>query len=97
MSGFVYIAHADRLTKIGYSKNPHWRISQMRKFEKVRPRLLAYVPGTLADERMVHEALAEYRLPAGAAGCPPELFRLPRNVLEYLVGEFRVINKKTTP
>lgn len=63
--GFVYFAHAYRwdqlLYKVGFSKNPTWRIEQLST--KASPLCaIAIVPGPIEAEQALHEMLKAYQV-----------------------------------
>lgn len=64
----VYFIQSGDFIKIGYSKQPERRVAQIRRGGKAKrpsvglledPVLLAYYPGTKADERALHQRFAE--------------------------------------
>lgn len=68
---FVYFIEADDYIKIGYSRDPIGRLSQIRKRHGVklpdgldpsRARILAVEQGTQSHERRLHDRFAEHRV-----------------------------------
>jgi hypothetical protein len=57
-----FISDGDRV-KIGYTaRNPHRRLKQLQTGSSRRLYLLAAMPGTMADERALHERFASLRV-----------------------------------
>lgn len=61
MIGFVYIADAGELVKIGWSKWPPDRIHQLQSNISSKVTLFGFVPGTKDDERRIHSLLLAWR------------------------------------
>lgn len=63
MSGFVYVIEsASGHYKVGYSINPQKRLSQLATASAEALTLRATFPGTIQDERELHEALEPWRI-----------------------------------
>lgn len=61
--GFIYIVeNASGLFKIGYSIRPKRRLSQLATSTAEQLTLRAAFPGTIGEERELHEALAPWRV-----------------------------------
>jgi hypothetical protein len=62
--GFIYLAEIiDRdMVKIGFSLNPRRRMSHHHLREHGTPRLMATVPGTILQERQLHQALKAHQI-----------------------------------
>lgn len=56
--GFVYFATDGVLVKIGYSLSPPVRLKGLRSPNRLPMRMIAYFPGSFAEEASVHIALA---------------------------------------
>lgn len=85
-ASYVYFAQAEDFVKIGFSTNPRKRIATMYEltfspFGRSRPgyRVLAIIPGTLADERTLHRRFAEYRSSDGS-----EWFRACAPLIQFV-------------
>ncbi len=59
--GFLYIASVDGRPhyKIGFSLNPRGRMRQLGQTERGKCTLLAFMPGSRADEKKLHKALVD--------------------------------------
>lgn len=72
--GFIYVARVigKPIIKIGFSLTPERRVAALRRDYKAPSRLLVAVPGTIAQERAIHQSLR---------GFPRA--RMPRNIEFY--------------
>lgn len=56
--------------KIGFTRAPRQRLVDLRRTLKARVRFIALVDGSLNDERLTHEALADFEVErVGSIGC----------------------------
>ncbi len=64
LSGFVYVLLTEdgRRCKIGYSKQPIVRMSQVQSESRTRVRMVKYFPGSMRTERSLHARFAAYSL-----------------------------------
>jgi hypothetical protein len=74
--GYVYFLFAAQAVKIGFSKKPRDRISDVRVGMAGQPEAILVVPGTRADERALHVELAVFRKSGEWFVAAPEVMRL---------------------
>jgi hypothetical protein len=75
---FVYFARRDTddAIKIGFSRDVRRRMRSIRALLKVRVVALAYMPGTMMDEREFHRRFAVHRLDGEWFSPAPEILAL---------------------
>lgn len=78
MTGFVYLIESSGgMFKVGFTKNdPRRRVAMLRTGSHEELALLGTVPGTMADEKALHELLAPWRV--------TREWYLPCRAIEYL-------------
>lgn len=62
MSGFIYAVDAGEICKIGWSSNPHRRLSNIKTDNPAVIGLIGYVAGTIQEERALHRQLEPHRV-----------------------------------
>lgn len=61
-AGFVYFLLVGTAVKIGFSRSPLGRVSDIQANNPSALTMLVVVPGTMRDERAIHDALAADRM-----------------------------------
>lgn len=79
MSGWVYFieCHATNRVKIGWAQHPPTRLAALRTASPAELYLVTARPGTMADERALHERFRAHR-------ARYEWFRLARPVQQFV-------------
>lgn len=77
--GFVYFIEAEEtgLIKIGHATNPNSRMKSIQGMSPVKLRLIGYTPGSIADEKALHERF-------GIDRSHGEWFRYSRQISDYI-------------
>lgn len=58
----IYFIRAKKFLKIGYSKDPIKRISELQTGNPVKLKLIGVLPGTYETEKMIHRVLSKFRV-----------------------------------
>ena len=78
---FAQLQNADGFIKVGFSRNIHRRIRSLEQGMPYSMKLIAFLPGDMADEQRIHKALKRADVEPELKG---EWYRPEGKVAEYI-------------